>query len=129
VGLLAQLLLDALYTSTCAETPSPVVHVSTNQIMVLFKRQSKLNPNTKKQTVRQSDTVSPSKEKHTITRNSTFETKPETPPAKNTSPDGSDAAAKYPRACLRPVGWLAQLLLDAMYTSTRAEYAPTIRKI
>jgi hypothetical protein len=26
------------------------------------------------------------------------------PPAKNTSPDGSDAAAKYPRASPRPVG-------------------------
>ena len=40
------------------------------------------------------------------------------PPAKNTRPDGNDAAAKSYRACPRPVGNVVQLLLVALYMST-----------
>jgi hypothetical protein len=44
--------------------------------------------------------------------------KPVKPPAKNTSPDASDAAAKPLRACPRPAGYVVQLLLVALYMST-----------
>jgi hypothetical protein len=44
--------------------------------------------------------------------------KPVKPPAKNTSPDASDAAAKSARACPRPAGYVVQLLLVALYMST-----------
>jgi hypothetical protein len=44
--------------------------------------------------------------------------KPAQPPAKNTSPDASDAAAKTYRACPRPAGYVVQLLLVALYMST-----------
>ena len=40
------------------------------------------------------------------------------PPAKNTRPDGNDAAANPNRACPRPLGNLVQLLLVALYMST-----------
>jgi len=43
---------------------------------------------------------------------------PVLPPAKNTRPDGNDAAAKRFRACPRPVGNVVQLLLVALYMST-----------
>jgi len=43
---------------------------------------------------------------------------PASPPAKNIRPDGNDAAAKRDRACPRPVGNVAQLLLVASYMST-----------
>jgi hypothetical protein len=42
---------------------------------------------------------------------------PVQPPAKNTSPDANDAAAKWPRACPRPAGNVVQLLLVALYMS------------
>jgi hypothetical protein len=44
------------------------------------------------------------------------------PPAKKTKPDGKDAAAKYPRACPRPFGYLVQLLLVALNRSMFPEY-------
>ena len=43
---------------------------------------------------------------------------PVLPPAKNTNPDANDAAARKPRACPRPVGYVVQLLLVALYMST-----------
>jgi hypothetical protein len=43
---------------------------------------------------------------------------PPKPPAKNTRPDGNDAAANKYRACPRPVGNRVQLLLVALYMST-----------
>jgi hypothetical protein len=46
------------------------------------------------------------------------------PPAKNTSPDANDAAAKQHRACPRPAGYVVQLLLVALYMSTYDEEVP-----
>jgi hypothetical protein len=46
---------------------------------------------------------------------------PVEPPAKNTSPDANDAAAKLLRACPRPAGYVVQLLLVALYMSTYDE--------
>ena len=43
---------------------------------------------------------------------------PVLPPAKNTRPDGNDAAANPHRACPRPVGNVVQLLSVALYMST-----------
>jgi hypothetical protein len=43
------------------------------------------------------------------------------PPAKNTRPDGNDAPAKLPRASPRPLGNEVQLLLVALYMSTKEE--------
>jgi len=48
----------------------------------------------------------------------TLDLTPKVPPAKNTRPDGNDAAAKEYRACPRPVGNVVQLLLVALYMST-----------
>jgi hypothetical protein len=42
----------------------------------------------------------------------------ELPPAKKTSPDANDAPAKPERACPRPVEYLVQVLLVALYMST-----------
>jgi hypothetical protein len=46
---------------------------------------------------------------------------PVQPPAKKTNPDANDAAARAPRACPRPVGYVVQLLLVALYMSTYDE--------
>ncbi len=43
------------------------------------------------------------------------------PPAKNTNPDTSDAAAKQQRASPRPSGYVDQLLLVALYRSMYEE--------
>jgi hypothetical protein len=51
------------------------------------------------------------------------EDSPAQPPAKNTSPDANDAAAKWLRACPRPAGYVVQLLLVALYMSTNDESA------
>ncbi len=47
------------------------------------------------------------------------------PPAKKTKPDGKDAAAKYPRACPRPFGYLVQLLLVTLYISMYDDMMPS----
>jgi hypothetical protein len=46
---------------------------------------------------------------------------PVQPPAKKTNPDANDAAARSLRACPRPVGYVVQLLLVALYMSTYDE--------
>jgi hypothetical protein len=46
---------------------------------------------------------------------------PVPPPAMNTNPDANDAAARSARACPRPVGYVVQLLLVALYMSTYDE--------
>jgi hypothetical protein len=43
---------------------------------------------------------------------------PVLPPAKKTNPDANEAAARYTRACPRPVGYVVQLSLVALYMST-----------
>jgi hypothetical protein len=48
---------------------------------------------------------------------------PVQPPAKNTNPDANDAAARLPRDCPRPAGYVVQLLLVALYMSTYDDWA------
>jgi hypothetical protein len=53
--------------------------------------------------------------------NKITEIAPVLPPAKKTNPDANDAAARKSRACPRPVGYVVQLLLVALYISTYDE--------
>jgi hypothetical protein len=120
VGYVVQLLLVALYTSTYDDQALPDQHAVSAQLTTHHARNGNIISNHPKPARRQPTTttqralVVTAKQAHDQSAPMT----PVAPPAKNTNPDANDAAARPFRACPRPVGYLDQLLLVALYTST-----------
>ncbi len=114
---MVQLLLVALYMSTYDDGLLSDQHAVSAHLTVHYARNGNIirihcRPAHRQQTTTtQRAFVVTAKQAHN-------KNAPVAPPAKNTNPDANDAAARPFRACPRPVGYVVQLLLVALYMST-----------
>ncbi len=118
VGYVVQLLLVALYMSTYDERPSPDQNAVRAHLTTHHARNGSIISNHRNPARRQPSTTT-QRPLVVIAKQARDQSAPVVrPPAKKTNPDANDAAAKSERACPRPVGYVVQLLLVALYMST-----------
>jgi hypothetical protein len=117
VGYVVQLLLVALYMSTYDEKAVPDQHAVSAHLTTHNARNGNIISNHRRPATRQP--IETAQRALVATAKQVYEQyAPLSPPAKKTNPDANDAAARPLRACPRPLGYVVQLLLVALYMST-----------